>query len=201
MEALKKRLKKNVIFRVNFNGDIGMGHLIRCLRIIKKDYRKVQNKFDRVYSIGMFEHVGRKNYQEYYDTCYKLLKKNGIMLIHTIMTSQFNSNQDLFIHKYIFPEGELPHLNNMTQEYNDKWYLEDVQNIGHSYAKTLRNWHKNIGNWEGLENYSIKFRRMWEMYLLSCAAAFDIKNIYLFQFVYIKRDSDYKDNLHHIRKC
>ena len=125
-----------------------------------KDYRHVRGQFDRVYSVGMFEHVRRSNYKEYYDKCYELLKPDGIMLIHTIGTNSRKWNQYSFINKYIFPGGELPHIENLTHSFVDKWHLEDWQNMGLSYAKTLRAWHKNIGDWSRLENYDDRFRRM-----------------------------------------
>jgi len=164
-----------------------------------KDYRNVQGQFDRVFSVGMFEHVGRSNYKEYYNKCYELLKSDGIMLIHTIGTYKRKWSHNKFINKYIFPEGELPHIENLTQPFVDKWHLEDLQNIGLSYAKTLRAWHKNIGDWSGLERYNNKFRRLWKFYLLSCAASFQIRNSSLWQIVYTKRNSNRDDDCHHIR--
>jgi len=162
------------------------------------DYRNVEGKFDRVYSVGMFEHVGKINYHEYYDKCYDLLKDNGIMLIHTIGASNGRSKSE-FISTYIFPEGELPKFSDLTKEYTDKWHLEDFQNIGKSYAKTLLCWYRNIDNWKGFDNYDIRFRRMWEYYLLGCSAAFNMKNIYLWQLVYTKKDN--KDfDCYYIRK-
>ena len=150
------------------------------------DYRNVTGTFDRVYSIGMFEHVGKINYKTYYDKCHGLLKDDGIMLIHTIASSTPNEGSN-FIEKYIFPEGELPELQDLTKEYTDQWHLEDFQNFGLSYAKTLRSWHSNIGDWNGLDNYDTRFRRMWDFYLLGCAAAFKRKQIYLWQLVYTKK--------------
>jgi cyclopropane-fatty-acyl-phospholipid synthase len=147
------------------------------------DYRNVTGTFDRVYSIGMFEQVGKINYKEYYDKCHSLLKDDGIMLLHTIGASKGKSKDD-FIMTYIFPEGELPELSDITKSYTDQWHLEDFQNFGQSYAKTLRDWHHNIGDWQGLDEYDTKFRRMWDYYLLGCAAAFQRKQIYLcFRFL------------------
>lgn len=148
------------------------------------DYRNMVGSYDRIYSIGMFEHVGRKNYKTYFDKCYELLKDDGIMLLHTIGANNAQKKSP-FISKYIFPEGELPKLTDLIV-YNDKWHLEDLQNIGKSYSKTLRKWYENIGDWSGLNNYDDRFRRMWEFYLLSCSAGFDRKKIYLWQLVYTK---------------
>jgi len=169
------------------------------LKIELKDYRNVNGKFDRVYSVGMFEHVGRKNHQEYYDKCYELLEDDGIMLLHTIGTTNRKWNHNSFINKYIFPGGELPILENLTKPFADKWYLEDFHNFGLSYSKTLRWWRKNLGNWEGMDNYSEKFRRMWDFYLYGCSTAFLSRGTQLWQFVYVKVKTHIPDNLHHIR--
>ena len=165
-----------------------------------QDYREVTGKFDKIYSIGVLEQVGRKNYKEYYDKCYELLNDNGVMLIHTIGTiDRFHSGPGGWMDKYIFPEGQLPHLSNLTNEYSDKWYLQDFQNIGLSYVKTLRAWRKNIGNWKGLDNYDERFRRMWEFYLLSCASCFNIRHIHLYQLVYFKNTTTRDDDAYYIR--
>jgi cyclopropane-fatty-acyl-phospholipid synthase len=178
------------------------------LKIILKDYRHLDltdgdnGVFDRVYSIGMFEHVGRKNYSEYYDKCYSILKPNGIMVLHTIGIAYSGPwVHNSFISKYIFPEGELPRLKDLSKKFIDKWHIEDMQNFGLSYAKTLRCWRNNIKKWEGLDKYSERFRRMWDFYLLGCAARFERKDMYLWQFVYTKHNNTRPDDLHHIRKC
>ena len=164
------------------------------------DYRDVTGTFDRVYSIGMFEHVGKINYKEYYDKCHSLLNDDGIMLLHTIGGAPGrNIESNDFIGKYIFPESELPELSDLTKGYTDEWHLEDFHNFGLSYAKTLRAWRHNIGDWSGLDNYDTRFRRMWDFYLFGCAAAFERKHIYLWQLVYIKRCNTSFD-CHHIRE-
>jgi cyclopropane-fatty-acyl-phospholipid synthase len=171
------------------------------VRIECKDYRHVTGIFDRVYSIGMFEHVGQKNYHEYYDTCHSLLSRDGIMLLHTIGTHYYENNSDPnFMSTYIFPGGELPDLPSLAGPYVDRWHIEDLQNFGLSYAKTLRSWRANIGDWDGLDTYSTRFRRMWDFYLCGCAANFQIRNVYLWQIVYTKRDSERPDDCHHIRQ-
>jgi len=169
--------------------------------ILLKDYRHMDGKFDRVYSIGMFEHVGRKNYKTYFNKCYELLNDNGIMLLHTIGTKSSDIwDNNCFINKYIFPEGELPRISDMTDTFiTDKWNTEDFQNFGLSYAKTLKSWRKNIGDWHDLDNYDNKFRRMWDYYLYGCSAAFQNRDIYLWQFVYTKNNTNMDDDLHHIR--
>lgn len=169
------------------------------LKIEVLDYRHVQGTFDRIYSVGMFEHVGRKNYQQYYDMCYSLLKDDGIMLIHTISTTQRSWNHHTFIGTYIFPEFELPHISSFGKPYVDRWHIEDLQTFGLSYAKTLRKWHENIGEWIGLDHYDNRFRRMWKLYLLGCAALFQNRDASLWQIVYTKKNSTRNDDCHHIR--
>lgn len=166
-----------------------------------QDYRNVTGKFDRVYSIGMLEHLGQKNHKEYYDKCYELLNDDGLMLIHCIGTTDRHVERCEWINKYIFPEGEIPHISNYTREFSDKWYLQDYQNFGLSYAKTLRAWKENIGNWEGLDNYDERFRRMWDFYLLGCAARFQTRQIYLNQLVYFKNTTTRPDDAYYIRDC
>jgi cyclopropane-fatty-acyl-phospholipid synthase len=168
-----------------------------------KDYRYLTGKFDRVYSVGTFEHIGVKNYPTYFNKCYQLLNDDGIMIIHTIGTSQHHlDNQNEWIKKYIFPEGQLPYISKIINYKNiDKWNLEDMQNFGMSYAKTLRAWRKNIGNWETLDKYDSTFRRMWDFYLYGCAASFQLRKIYLWQFVFTKKGVKFSNDLHHIRKC
>ena len=121
------------------------------------------------------------------------------MLIHTIGTNVRKQSHNNFMNKYIFPEGELPHIENLTHKFVDKWHLEDWQNMGLSYAKTLRAWHKNIGDWSRLENYDDRFRRMWNFYLLGCAANFQYRKTSLWQIVYTKSNSNRNDDCHHIR--
>ena len=169
------------------------------LTILYKDYRELNGSFDRVFSIGMFEHVGSKNYKEYFDKCDELLTKNGIMLLHTIGRNEKSGSESRFFKKYIFPEGELPFLSDIISNSYDKWNLEDFQNFGISYSKTLHFWRKNIGNWEKLENYNEHFRRMWDIYLYSCQYFFKKKQNFLWQFVFTKNHNNTPDDLHFIR--
>tara|TARA_A100001015_G_scaffold266525_1_gene315824 strand:+ start:626 stop:1771 length:1146 start_codon:yes stop_codon:yes gene_type:complete len=169
------------------------------LQVMVKDYRHVSGTFDRVYSVGLLEHVGRQNYKEYYDKCYDLLSENGIMLIHTISTTQRQWTHNTFVGTYIFPEFELPHMNSLGKPYTDNWHLEDLQAFGLSYAKTLRKWKENIGDWKGLDQYDTKFRRMWTLYLLGCAALFENRDTSLWQIVYTKKNSTRKTDCYHIR--
>lgn len=172
------------------------------VRFLLQDYRDVDEKYDRIYSIGMIEHVGKANYPVYFDKCFDCLNDDGLILVHTITYSErlwISNETNSFIMKYIFPESELPHVSDFLQAYNNRWQLEDFQNFGMSYAKTLRSWRKNIGNWEGLDEYDERFRKMWNFYLQEMAAMFHHKTAGLGQFVFTKKLNKRPDDCHHIR--
>merc|ERR1712176_1068245 len=109
-----------------------------------QDYRNVEGQFDRVYSVGILEHIGRKNYKTYFDKCYDLLVPDGIMLIHTLgwgKTGRWNPNTFMF--RYIWPGAEMPHRSAFTKEYTERWHLEDWQSFGTSYSPTACGWYTN----------------------------------------------------------
>ncbi|EKF76000.1 cyclopropane fatty acyl phospholipid synthase [Alcanivorax hongdengensis A-11-3] len=153
-----------------------------------QDYRKVQGTFDRVVSVGMFEHVGRKNYATFMKHNARLLKRGGLMLLHTI-GNNFNSHRhDPWIDKYIFPNGELPSIRQISRA-AEPWFVpEDVHNFGPDYATTLRAWDDNFcRHWPQLqERYDQRFYRMWRYYLNCCAGAFQARDIQLWQWVFSK---------------
>jgi len=170
------------------------------LDISYKDYREVTGKYDRVYSVGIMEHIGSRNYKSYFDKCEELLEDEGVMLFHTMAIAKPNKNQNkYFASTYIFPEGELPDINNITEAFSEKWRLEDFQNMGISYSKTFDAWRNNIGDWEGLDNYDIVFRRMWEYYLHLFAENFRCQNFLLWQFVVTKKKYNRKEDCLFIR--
>lgn len=171
------------------------------LDIRLQDYREIEGVFDRVYSIGIFEHIGRQNYKTYFDKCYDCLKDDGIMLIHTIGWGKTGPwNPRTFMFKYIFPGAELPHMSHFAEEFNDRWHLEDWHSFGRSYPKTGRAWLANMGAWEGLEEeYDERFRRMWWYYVFSCCASFERRRCKIWQLTYVKTNSPRPDDCHHIR--
>jgi len=169
------------------------------VKIMYKDYRHVTGKFDRVYSIGMMEHAGRQNYDTLFNKCNNLLKDNGILLIHTI-GNKSKIGHNVFFEKYIFPEVDIPHVNTILNSSDYLWNLEDFQNFGLSYAKTLQEWQNNIGDWKGLDNYDTRFRRMWVLYLTASISGFQNKELLLYKFVFTKK-TNLCENLYHIRKC
>lgn len=158
-----------------------------------QDYRdllKEQIKFDRIASLGMFEHVGYKNYDTYMDVAEQCLKDDGIFLLHTIggNTSRFTTGSR-FIDTYIFPNGLIPSVRQIGEAIEGHFVMEDWHNFGADYDKTLMAWHHNFNmHWDSLKNrYDEKFRRMWNYYLLSCASTFRARQNQLWQIVLSKK--------------
>jgi cyclopropane-fatty-acyl-phospholipid synthase len=152
------------------------------------DYRDIQGRFDRVVSIGMFEHVGRKNYDTYFATVHRVLKPGGLTLLHTIgqnKTSRFRGT-DPWIDKYIFPNGQLPSMQEILSASQPYFLLEDCHNIGPDYDTTLMAWHKNFNaHWDRLAHrYDDRFYRMWNYYLLCCAGVFRARRGHVWQLVF-----------------
>ncbi|MCL7930657.1 cyclopropane fatty acyl phospholipid synthase [Halomonas llamarensis] len=154
-----------------------------------QDYRDETEVFDCIVSVGMFEHVGRKNYREYMDVANRCLKEDGLFLLHTIGKNVTATPPDPWIDKYIFPNGELPSLRQVTDAAESLFVVEDVHNFGADYDKTLMAWHDNVeANWlDFREQFDDVFYRMWRYYLLSCAGAFRARQIQLWQFVLSKK--------------
>lgn len=162
------------------------------VEIRDQDYRSVKEKFNRIVSVGMFEHVGRKNYKEYFQKAAKSLDDNGLFLLQTIGKNNSKFSADPFINKYIFPGGELPSLAMITKAVEGLFVVRDVHNFGGDYDRTLMAWNKNFQDkWsqikeQGNGRYDERFKRMWEYYLQSCAGAFRAGNIQLWQIVLSK---------------
>ncbi len=150
-----------------------------------QDYREVNEKFDRMVSIGMFEHVGRKNYRTYFEVARRNLKDDGLFLLHTMGGVNNAAIVDPWVAKYIFPNAELPSVENIGSSINSLWIMEDWHNFGVDYATTLRAWHNNFeSHWPELKGkYDETFYRMWRFYLLNVAGAFDARMIQLWQTV------------------
>ncbi len=154
-----------------------------------QDYRDVNEQFDYIVSLGMFEHVGYKNYRTFMRVAYRCLKDNGLFLLHTIgnNTSMVKSND--WTHKYIFPNGMLPSIKQIGSAVEKYFVMEDWHNFGADYEKTLLAWHDNFSqHWDDLKsNYDERFRRMWTYYLLTSAGAFRARDMQLWQIVLSKR--------------
>lgn len=153
-----------------------------------QDYRDIHGEFDRIVSVGMFEHVGYKNYPTYMDAVCKHLKEDGIFLLHTIGSNATSFSGDPWINKYIFPHGMLPSIGQIGKTIEPYFVMEDWHNFGAYYDKTLMAWHHNFNkHWPEIERqYGRSFYRMWCYYLLSCAGLFRARQIQLWQIVLSK---------------
>lgn len=153
--------------------------------ILQKDYRHVTGKFDRIVSIGMLEHVGRKNYKTFFEKCQRLLKDDGLMLHHTIGNNRSTLGAGPWIDKYIFPGGTIPSLTQISRAVEQRFIIEDVHNFGPYYDKTLMAWYRNFVKHypEIKDHYDERFYRMWNFYLLACAGMFRARRLQLWQVV------------------
>lgn len=154
--------------------------------ILLQDYRDLNEQFDRIVSVGMFEHVGPKNYATYFDVVDRNLKPDGIFLLHTIGAIKTDMNVDPWIDKYIFPNGCLPSVRHIADASEPHFILEDWHNFGADYDTTLMAWHERfIQAWPQLaESYGERFKRMFSYYLNACAGAFRARDIQLWQVVF-----------------
>lgn len=159
------------------------------VRVLLGDWRcletDVDQRFDRVASIGMFEHVGHSNYRRFFETARALLAPGGLFLLHTIGKNQRGCGIDPWIERNIFPNGELPSLSEMADACEGIFVVEDVHNFGADYDRTLMAWHQRFEDaWPALaEHYDERFYRMWRYYLLSCAGSFRARHNQLWQWV------------------
>ena len=148
------------------------------------DYRELNEKFDRIVSVGMFEHVGRKFYNKYFKTVSKLLKDKGVALIHTIGSSNPPRNPQPWITKYIFPGGYTPSLSQIARPIEDSGLIiSDMEILRMHYSHTLRHWKERFLSKKEtvLEMFDEKFCRMWEFYLASCEMTFKWGDLVVFQ--------------------
>ena len=155
------------------------------VKIYLKDYRKLNTKYDRIYSIGMFEHVGYKNHKTYLQIVRNALSAEGLSVLHTIGSNTTCHVTDPWIAKYIFPNSLIPSAKQITAACENLFVIEDWQNFGLDYAETLLVWFSNFNkHWEKLrQSYDERFYRMWKYYLLSCAGAFLARNCNTWQIV------------------
>jgi cyclopropane-fatty-acyl-phospholipid synthase len=160
------------------------------VRFELKDYRDIQGTFDRIVSIGMFEHVGFTNYRTYMQVVSRCLKDDGLFLLHTIGSNTSVRTVDPWLAKYIFPNSMLPSARQITEAAEGIFALEDWHSFGPHYDPTLIAWHRNfIDNWRDIQDaYDHRFERMWVYYLLSCAGCFRARRNRLWQIVFSKKD-------------
>ncbi|HRD68550.1 MAG TPA: cyclopropane fatty acyl phospholipid synthase [Legionella sp.] len=159
-----------------------------------QDYRDVVGQFDRVVSLGMFEHVGHLNYRTYMELVHRCLIDNGIFLLHTIGGNVSTTHASQWLSKYIFPNGMIPSIAQIGKASEKLLIMEDWQNFGLDYNKTLLAWHKNFNaHWDELKDkYDQRFFRMWNYYLLWSAGGFKAREVQLWQIVFSKERVEWR---------
>jgi cyclopropane-fatty-acyl-phospholipid synthase len=156
------------------------------IEIRLQDYREIEDRFDRVFSIGMFEHVGKRNYATYFDTARRCLADpHGLFLLHSIGSNVSVEHTDPWIARYIFPNSMLPSAQQIAECVEGRFVIEDWHNFGTDYDRTLQAWRNNIeAAWDRLPpRYDERFRRMWRFYLAGSMASFRARRIQLWQLV------------------
>lgn len=150
-----------------------------------KDYREFDGKVDHIVSMGMFEHVGYKNYRTYFEVARRALDGDGLFMLHTIGSRDSATTIDPWIEKYIFPGGVLPSLAQIGKAIEGLFDVIDLHNIGPHYDKTLMAWYDKFhANWPRPNTpEENRFYRMWKYYLLCCAGGFRARQIHVWQFV------------------
>ncbi|MFT3761938.1 MAG: cyclopropane fatty acyl phospholipid synthase [Pseudoxanthomonas sp.] len=154
-----------------------------------QDYRDLDERFDAAFSIGMFEHVGARNYRTYFEVARRCLPdegpKQGLFLLHTIATNVSARRTDPWIAKYIFPNSMLPSAAQITRGSEGLFVIEDWHNFGADYDRTLQAWRANVeAAWDRLDpRYDARFRRMWRFYLCGSMATFRSRRSQLWQIV------------------
>jgi cyclopropane-fatty-acyl-phospholipid synthase len=152
------------------------------------DYRLLNGAYDHIVSIGMFEHVGYKNYNNYMQVAHRCLKDDGLFLLHTIGGNRSEVTIDPWINKYIFKDAMLPSIQQIGRSIEGVFVMEDWHNFSADYDLTLMAWHDNfVSSWEVIkQDYDEKFYRMWKYYLLMCAGSFRSRKNQLWQIVLSK---------------
>jgi cyclopropane-fatty-acyl-phospholipid synthase len=151
-----------------------------------QDYRDYAGpKADHLVSMGMFEHVGAKNYRTYFECARRYMKEDGLFLLHTIWENERYPTIDTWQNKYIFPNGDLPSVGEIATAVEGLFVVEDVHNFGVYYDKTLMAWNEKFQSHrsEMVSKHGERFCRMWEYYLMQSAGAFRCRHISVGQFV------------------
>lgn len=166
---------------------------MRCsglpVEILLMDYRKLTGQFDKIVSVGMFEHVGPKNHVVYFQKVNELLRDDGLFLLHCIGNHFTSTYTDPWIDRYIFPNGKIPSAQEISAAIEHRFIIEDWHNFGPDYDRTLMAWWENFDRaWPRLsKRYDPLFYRMWKYYLMCCAGYFRSRQGQLWQLVLSKR--------------
>jgi cyclopropane-fatty-acyl-phospholipid synthase len=156
------------------------------IEIRLQDYREIDERFDRIFSLGMFEHVGVKNYRTFFEVALRCLGKDGLFLLHSIGREESSNQIDPWIARYIFPNSMLPSPAQITKAMDGLFVIEDWHNFGADYDLTLQAWRRNIeAAWPSLDRnrYDERFRRMWRFYLAISMAVFRCRRAQLWQLM------------------
>jgi cyclopropane-fatty-acyl-phospholipid synthase len=150
-----------------------------------KDYREFDGKTDHVVSMGMFEHVGHKNYRTYFEKARSVIKDDGLFMMHTIGSQWSTDTIEPWLEKYIFPGGVIPSMAQIGKAIDGLFATVDVHNIGPHYDKTLCAWYENFdAKWTRRNTpEDVRFYRLWKYYLLCCAGGFRSRVLQVWQFV------------------
>lgn len=154
------------------------------VKFLFKDYRDISEKYDRIVSVGMFEHVGVPYYEAFFERINRNLKSDGVMLLHTIGSANGAALGNEWISKYIFPGGYVPSLSEVTPAIEKAGLIvTDIEILRLHYAETLRHWRERfIANWDSVKSdYDDTFFRMWEFYLAVSEMGFRYLGISVFQ--------------------
>lgn len=149
-----------------------------------QDYRKEKSTYDRIVSVGMFEHVGKRNYREFFETIRDLLHDDGVIVLHSIGRLDQPAPINPFIRKYIFPGTDLPSLSEvMTVVEPLGLVVTDIEILRLHYAETLRQWRERFmkNRDAAVKIYDERFCRMWELYFVICELGFRHQNLVVFQ--------------------
>jgi len=159
------------------------------IEIHLNDYREIEGEFDHIVSLGMFEHVGYKNYRTYMEVVHKHLKDDGLFLLHTCGWSESAKSIDPWIEKYIFPNSMMPSIKQIGGAIEKLFVMEDWHNFGADYDKTLMAWIANFQKaWPELKGkYNERFYRMWMYYLSASVGTFRARRSQLWQIVLSKK--------------
>lgn len=151
-----------------------------------QDYRELDEPFDAIFSIGMFEHVGDRNYRRFFQVVRRCLAADGLLLLHSIGSNVSRHRTDPWIARYIFPNSMLPSAAQVARAFEGLFVMEDWHNFGTDYDRTLQAWRDNIETaWPTLDaqRYDERFRRMWRFYLAGSMATFRCRHAQLWQIV------------------
>jgi cyclopropane-fatty-acyl-phospholipid synthase len=160
------------------------------VRFHLRDYREETGRYDRIVSVGMFEHVGKRNYAEFFAKLRELLSDDGVALLHSIGYSDTPAPINPFIRKYIFPGADLPSLSEVFAAVERSGlFVTDVEILRLHYAETLRHWRERFmaRREEVVRLYDERFCRMWEFYLALCEIGFRLRTNMVFQMQLAKR--------------